>query len=261
VVKSMGFSRVVCGLVLAGMVAASPAGAAPKGSADLQWAQQLLKDKHFDPGKPNGEMTAKTRTALTAYQRSVGLPATGDLDAATTARLMAEKSASPAMGTLGGTGGGGSSGAPQSSHAPSAPPALHAAPSSRVDLPGGPAAVTPMFGAGRGEAPAPQAVPSGTVTAVPSPALPGQTLDARGDDSGEPLVIAVAPWVRMLVVGVIMAILGGFAFLWWLSGRNPSWMRRRPLTGAATAVRVEPSFGGPGEGRDGGGGLRARRPL
>ena len=77
-----------------------------------------------------------------------------------------------------------------------------------------------------------------------------------------PLVLTAAPWVRTLVFGVIVAVFGGFGALWWLSGRNPSWMRRQPLSGAAGASRVEPSFGvAAAEGRGNDAGLRARRPL
>ena len=256
------FCRALCGLVLAVAVGTGPAGAAARGSADVQWAQQILKDKHFDAGKPNGEMTAKTHAALSAYQRSVGLPVTGELDPATIAKLMAERSVSPTLGTLGAPGGSPHGHTPA---APPPPPALHGAPASRVDASGSQAAVVPMLGAGRsgGEAPAPQAVPSGTVTAVPTPALPGQTLDGQGSEARDPLIIAAAPWVRTLVIGVIIAVFGGFAALWWLSGRSPSWLRTKPLSHAVTvAPRVEPSFG---EAVDGGrgedGGLRARRPL
>ncbi len=76
---------------------------AQSATADIQWAQTILKEKGFDiGGRANGQMTAQTRAALSAYQKSVGLPATGQLDAATTARMMGdrEKKAAPTMGSL-----------------------------------------------------------------------------------------------------------------------------------------------------------------
>ena len=49
--------------------------------------QQALKDKGFDPGESDGLMGPRTTVALTAYQKSEKLPATGAMDADTAAKL------------------------------------------------------------------------------------------------------------------------------------------------------------------------------
>ena len=124
------------GLVLAvGLALAAATGTvAAKGSADLQWAQQVLKDKGFDVGKPNGEMTPKTRAALSSFQRISNLAVTGELDAATTAKLLAGRP-DPSGGAM--------LGVPKPGHAQPAHDAMpakpHAAPSARVEAVGGPA--------------------------------------------------------------------------------------------------------------------------
>ncbi|HEY0834917.1 MAG TPA: peptidoglycan-binding domain-containing protein, partial [Azospirillum sp.] len=79
-------------------VAAGPAQA--QQAADVQWVQMFLKEKGFDiGGRANGQMTQGTRNALSAWQKSAGLPATGNLDAATTSKIMAERNAKTA-GTM-----------------------------------------------------------------------------------------------------------------------------------------------------------------
>jgi hypothetical protein len=254
---------VVVALVVTVMPALS-AGASAKGSADLQWAQQVLKERGFDAGRPNGEMTAKTRGALAAFQRSVGLPASGDLDAATVDRLIAGRPAGATVGVLGGAphgqGGGAGVGTGPGSGSAVSHATPHAAPSGRVDAVGD-GGGTPMLGTG---GPVPKAAPSGAVSTVASPLLPGEAAangaahgaaDAGADGAagGDPLQIVVPAWVRNAVIGVIVAILGGFGVLWWLGGRRPG---RRPLSQSRVAGRHEPSFeSGGGGGHD----LRARR--
>jgi hyperosmotically inducible protein len=49
--------------------------------------QQALKDKGFDPGATDGVMGPRTAAALTAYQKSENLPATGAMDGDTGAKL------------------------------------------------------------------------------------------------------------------------------------------------------------------------------
>ena len=94
----------VAGLVMAsGWLAGVSSARAEPSTADIQWAQTILKDKGFDiGGRANGQMTAQTRAALGSYQKSVGLPASGQLDPATVSRMMGdrEKKAVPTMGSL-----------------------------------------------------------------------------------------------------------------------------------------------------------------
>ncbi|MEI6557476.1 MAG: peptidoglycan-binding domain-containing protein [Rhodospirillaceae bacterium] len=252
----------VKGLVLAvclGLAAAGPAAA--RGSADLQWAQQALAEKGFDVGRPNGEMSQKTRAALSAFQRISGLTVTGELDAATTAKLLAGRPEPSGGGTLG---------APQSRAQPQAPaprdalPAKpRAVPSARIEALGGPGGEAVISSAGG--APAPRAAPSGAVSAMATGLLPGQAPAAVKDngDAAGPLLIEAAGWVRTLVVGVIAAIFVGFAGLYWRSGRKPA--HHRPARGrtreagpGAGGQRREPSFAPP-EPAQGGRELRVRR--
>ena len=57
------------------------------GDARVEHAQQALKDAGHDPGSIDGVMGARTTAALKAYQQKQGLPVTGQLDDATTAKL------------------------------------------------------------------------------------------------------------------------------------------------------------------------------
>ncbi|MDR3517576.1 MAG: peptidoglycan-binding domain-containing protein [Azospirillaceae bacterium] len=69
--------------------------AAEPSSADVQWAQTILKGKGFDAGRPNGVFTPQTHAALGAYQRANGLPVTGKLDQATVDKMMSERASKP----------------------------------------------------------------------------------------------------------------------------------------------------------------------
>jgi len=55
--------------------------------ASLKQAQQILSQKGYDVGTPDGKMGAKTRDALSQYQSEQGLRVTGRLDAATAAEM------------------------------------------------------------------------------------------------------------------------------------------------------------------------------
>jgi hypothetical protein len=60
---------------------ALPGRAAPRGQAqaEVRFAQADLKRHGFDPGPVDGVLGPRTRDALTAFQRSARLPATGTL--------------------------------------------------------------------------------------------------------------------------------------------------------------------------------------
>ena len=55
--------------------------------AQVERAQQALKDAGHDPGSIDGVMGARTSAALKAYQKKEGLSVTGQLDDATQAKL------------------------------------------------------------------------------------------------------------------------------------------------------------------------------
>ncbi|MBP2313023.1 peptidoglycan-binding domain-containing protein [Azospirillum soli] len=104
-------------------------------AGDVQWAQTILKEKGFNiGGRANGQMTPGTKAALSAYQKSVGLPQTGQLDQATVNKMMGERQskAAPTMGNLAQQrpGGGGPGQAPREPQREVAP---RAAPTQRIE--------------------------------------------------------------------------------------------------------------------------------
>jgi Putative peptidoglycan binding domain len=58
---------------------------------DIRQAQERLKDAGFNPGPADGQLGAQTKEALREYQKSHGLPQTGQLDEPTRELLMAQK--------------------------------------------------------------------------------------------------------------------------------------------------------------------------
>jgi peptidoglycan hydrolase-like protein with peptidoglycan-binding domain len=58
---------------------------------DIRQAQERLKDAGFNPGPADGQLGAQTKGALREYQKSHGLPQTGQLDEPTRELLMAQK--------------------------------------------------------------------------------------------------------------------------------------------------------------------------
>ncbi|MEQ9331139.1 peptidoglycan-binding domain-containing protein [Thalassobaculum sp.] len=77
----------------AGIAAATAeSGAAPApqdGRAMIRSAQRALADTGLDPGPADGLMGPKTRAAVMAYQRRIGVEADGEIDAALLQRLAA----------------------------------------------------------------------------------------------------------------------------------------------------------------------------
>jgi Putative peptidoglycan binding domain len=73
---------------------------------DIRQAQERLKDAGFNPGPPDGQLGSQTKEALREYQKSHGLPQTGQLDEPTRELLMAQKpkDAPGRMQTPGGSG-------------------------------------------------------------------------------------------------------------------------------------------------------------
>lgn len=53
----------------------------------VEAVQEALTERGFEPGKIDGAMGSRTRNALKEFQRSVGLPPTGEIEAATIAAL------------------------------------------------------------------------------------------------------------------------------------------------------------------------------
>ncbi|CAK0766131.1 exported hypothetical protein [Azospirillaceae bacterium] len=107
--KALPAPRATMGFLLAASIFAAGwtlslncAHAAPaRGStADIQWAQQILKNKGLYHQRPNGVMSDETHSALSAFQKSVGLPPSGELDQPTIDRLISAKPASSTVGNL-----------------------------------------------------------------------------------------------------------------------------------------------------------------
>ena len=62
--------------------AANVSAPAPAGNVDMiREAQDKLNYLGFDTGTPDGQMGPRTRSAIRAFQRSIGLPETGEVDA------------------------------------------------------------------------------------------------------------------------------------------------------------------------------------
>ena len=53
----------------------------------VEAVQEALTERGFEPGKIDGAMGSRTRNALREFQRSVGLPSSGEIDTATIAAL------------------------------------------------------------------------------------------------------------------------------------------------------------------------------
>lgn len=261
-------------VVVSALTVGTPAPARAEASvADIQWAQTILKEKGFNiGGRAKGQMTPETRSALSAYQKSVGLPATGNLDQATIAKMMSEreKKASPTMGSLsksqvgqtrhekevkpraaptgrvesGNESVGGMAqfgGAPVSSSSSSSSSASHSAPAPAAR----PSASAPASAAVP-SSPTPQSAPRPSASASEGPvpqaaprgAVSATTPDGKPVPVEEPVAVGAAPSVwqsnaaRAGVAGLLAATLGGLGFAWWRSGRGVDPLSRAPAGGS-----------------------------
>jgi peptidoglycan hydrolase-like protein with peptidoglycan-binding domain len=282
----------VIGLSMAAPLGAMLAHAADATSADVQWAQTILKSKGLYSGRANGDLNEPTRDALRAYQKSAGLKQTGQLDAATSGHMLAARqtTAQPTMGNLAGPGG-----KPQPSQINRnvEPPKPLASPTTRVEAHGsesgvqamgvighsaspssseGPRERSPAPSTARSEAaPAPRPSASrGPAPGEPVPqAAPRTRVDSVGQAAPEGMREAPDPaetgltapaWVRSAVIAVLAGAFGFAGFTFWRSGRRPSRSRTAASRADMTETRREPSFDG---GRNTGTGapvLRATRP-
>lgn len=225
------------------LLSAGPA-LAETSSTDLQWAQRVLTEKGYDiGGRANGQMTGPTRAALKAFQAANGLPQSGELDAATIARMTAVRTASPTMGTL-------SAPRPGTERVREADVKPRAAPTERVSTTGGGEVINPIIAprelSGSGGAYTPQrpvsAEPgasgrSGDVAPVPFTPTP-----MPSSDSGASLMSYARPLVASVLAGTILALIGA----WWMSGRR----RRGSFAPASAEIegRREPTFDRPAAG-------------
>lgn len=253
-----GFGRSRPQLVLAvlAVMLAGPALAQQPSAADIQWAQTILKEKHYDiGGRPNGQLTPQTKSALSRYQKDHGLPVTGNLDQGTVARMMAENAGKPAA-TVGNLaqqkiGGGGPGQAPRTPPKEVVPRAAQRG--GDVDnVGGGEVTLGPVVRGAPGEVPlssrsaatpsvhspapgAPQAAPRASVTATTADGkeVPVTAL-SKGEDG-----FSVPGWLRYAVMAVLGGTLGFIGLGWWRSGRPSS---APPVREEPREVRREPSF-------------------
>ena len=91
----------------------------------VEAVQEALTERGFEPGKIDGAMGSRTRNALREFQRSVGLPSTGEIDAATIAALGLDRPDSgetPSAATSPPTPAAGSGTAPEAAPSGTEPP-------------------------------------------------------------------------------------------------------------------------------------------
>lgn len=163
------------------LLACGGAWAANANPADVRWAQDILKSKGYDiGGRSATTWNDASKRALTNFQRANGLPATGELDDATIAKLSAARGQSPTMGTLGAPQSGGGA---RTTHNEAAPQPK-AVPTSRVGAQGGESGVIGGVTLGRPSAPDP--APS----ASPSPASPSSSRTPSPAHSAAPHLAA-----------------------------------------------------------------------
>ncbi len=97
-------------------------------AADVRQAQERLHAQGFYNGPSDGRLSPETKAALSAFQRSKGLPQTANLDSTTLGHLM---------------GGAATPGSSGSSMPPSAPSKSPASPELNPSIPSGQGTPTP----------------------------------------------------------------------------------------------------------------------
>lgn len=75
--------------------AGSGGGDVEASESEIETVQRALQHLGFDPGSIDGEIGSRTRSAIRAYQESVGLPVTGTLTAPVKERLLQTSPAAP----------------------------------------------------------------------------------------------------------------------------------------------------------------------
>lgn len=253
--------------------APAPAKDAEPNGATIQWAQQILDDKGFYQGRASGKLDSATAAAISAYQKSVGLKATGRLDKATVDRLLAERSEmqAPTMGNLADPNSRAKPSSPllrEEEVRPQAAPTIRgvergeggeqtllntAPPDIARPATGSPPGATPRAAppAARVESSPGPAPSMGDATPAGPSAAPRASVDAEGapDGGGFDLSALMASnAVRFGVLGATGLVVLGMLFAWWRGGRVPAAPRPAPRAPAAapgpTAARRAPSLGG-----------------
>ena len=85
--------KLLTALVLLAVLAGAGTVVEAASDPEIEAVQQALVERGYGPGKVDGAMGRRTRGALRAFQRSVGLPDTGEIDHATVTALGLESSA------------------------------------------------------------------------------------------------------------------------------------------------------------------------
>ncbi|MFM2045753.1 MAG: localization factor PodJL [Pseudomonadota bacterium] len=232
-------------------------------AATIQWAQQILDEAGFYNGRAHGRMDAATATAISNYQRSVGLRATGRLDQSTIDRMLADRESAekPTMGNLADPTARARSSTPQVREQDVIPRAAPSAPSVQADpaAGGGDDGSTILGGAGptgaatAGSGAGPTS--GGTVEQPRASARAGVETEGGADPYGTRPVdlqsMLGTDLVRYGVLGLIAVILVFLAGAWGFSGR------RKVKPG-----KLPPHSTGPGPGPTRGGGMpRGDGPL
>jgi len=225
---------------------------APNGAA-IQWAQQILDEKGFYQGRASGKMDSATAAAIAAYQKSVGLKATGRLDQRTIDKLMEGRTEQKTVGNL-------------------ADPTRRAKPSQPIlkESDVRPMAAPTVGGIQRGEGseqsilggvglePRPTASPATQVQGVgldgqPQPtAAPRSGVEVMPTGGGASAIdfsnLTAPDWLRQGLIGAVGLLLAGMGLVWWWSGRSRRSrlpLKQAPRAGHLAGARQEPSFGPP----------------
>lgn len=250
-------------------IPASARDADPNG-ATIQWAQQILDEKGFYQGRASGKLDSSTAAAISAYQKSVGLKATGRLDKATIDKLVAERSEkqAPTVGNLADPNSRAKPSTPllrEEEVRPQAAPAVRGVErgeggdqsllGANVN-PGSPPATAPRAAppAARVEAaPAVGPAPSAAAGEASPSAAPRTAVEAEGGQAAGGLDLSAltnSNLLRYAVLGGTGLVILGMLFAWWRGGRVPAAPKPAARTAAAAPAgqRRAPSLGGAGPG-------------